>query len=173
MKISIIKKLITFVEKHRNLIVSVQNLCGKPENEIAKTLFENLNVHNRKQSISYNGILGWGKYDPDGYFPCNSSSSDLVVEVKKVTEGSEYGYWHALVQGLIYSKRHHTKYKKVPCIICIILDWGRKAGTPLDLHDQDFIDYFIKDKIHTLRVSLVGIPFIEHNLNGHGKWTKL
>jgi hypothetical protein len=173
MKHSITETLIAFVERHKGFLISLQNHRQKTEKEIADLLFQGLKVSDRLQSISYDGLFGWRKHDPDGYFLCSDSMSDLVVEIKKVTEGGEYGYWHALIQGLIYAKRHKTEYQTIPCIICVVLDWGRKAGKSLDSLEQEFIDHFVEDNIHTIRVNMVDSPFIEHNLYGGGKWTKI
>ncbi|MEA3361178.1 MAG: hypothetical protein U9R17_17470 [Thermodesulfobacteriota bacterium] len=169
----IIETIANYINEKKDIIFSVQNLCGKKENDILKILFERLGINNLIVKKLYDGLFGWKKYEPDGYLFCNSSQSEIIIEGKKVTEGAEYGYWHALIQGLLYSKRHYTKYEKYPYVLCIILDWGRKAAIPLDSSEKDFIDYFVNDNIYIIRVSMVETQFIEHNLKGHGNWTEL
>jgi len=169
---NIIENIASYIDDKKDTIISVQNLSGKKENDILKILFERLGIENLNEKETYDGLFGWKEYKPDGYLFCNSSQCEIIIEGKKVTEGSEYGYWHAPIQALFYSKRHYAKYERSPFVICIILDWGRKATTLLDSFEKDFIDYFLNDNIYTIRASMAA-QFIEHNLNGIGNWTKL
>lgn len=56
-------------------------------------------------------------------------------------------------------------------MLCIILDWGRKAGKELDEWEKDFIDKFKNNKIFFLRINMLRNKFIEHNLSG--RWEKI
>ncbi len=146
MSSNIIENIASYIVNKKNTIFSVQNLCGKKENDILKILFERLGIENLNDKETYDGLFGWKEYKPDGYLFYNSSQCEIIIEGKKVTEGAEYGYWHALIQALLYSKRHSAKYGRSPCVICIILDWGRKATIPLDSIEKDFIDYFVNHR---------------------------
>lgn len=88
----------------RDKIFRLSSLCGNHENNIAKKLFEILGWNNLSQK-KYNGLFGWKEFRTD---KCRDKCRELnerllIIEVKKVTEKSEYGYWHALIQGTIYS----------------------------------------------------------------------
>ena len=160
-------KIITknFNEK-KDGIFQLSNLCGKRENNIAKELFEKLGWGDLKP-LKYDGLFGWKKFETDKCKEINKQL--LIIEVKKVTEGSEYGYWHALIQGMIYSFLQSKKDKNY-LILCIVLDWGRKEGQELNEQERNFIDKFKNNKIFFLRINMLKSKFIEHNLiDGWGK----
>lgn len=149
------------IKDKKDEIFSLSTLCGKCENYIAKILFQFLNWDLSKKG--YNGLFGWRNFDTD---KCRKIGDDLlVIEVKKVTEKKEYGYWHALIQGLIYSYQQTELSDGDFIVLCIILDWGRGADNFLNDKEKQFIDQFQNNNIFFVRVSMLNNKFIEHNIN--------
>ena len=146
----------------KDKIFQLSNLCGKHENNIAKKLFEVLGWKDDLKQKEYNGLFGWGKFKTDKCRKLNEQL--LIIEVKKVTEGSEYGYWHALIQGMIYSFLQTKEENKNYLVLCIVLDWGRKGGQELNEQEKKLIDKFKEDEILFLRINMLENKFIEHNL---------
>ena len=160
------KNIIENFKNKKDKIFKLSDLCGKHENNIAKKLFEVLGWNNLEKKEYNNGLFGWKEFKTDKCRKLNEQL--LIIEVKKVTEKSEYGYWHALIQGTLYSflqsKESKDKKKEDYLILCIVLDWGRKAGSKLNTDEQSFINKFKEDKIYFIRINMVGPKFIEHNL---------
>ena len=155
--------IITDFEQKKDDIFRLDTLCGKHENSIAKELFKVLNWKLEKKE--YNGLFGWSKFITDKSRIIEEKL--LIIEIKKITEKSEYGYWHALIQGMLYSFLQ-SKEERDYLILCIVLDWGGKAGSKLDHDERSFIDKFKNDKIYFIRINMTGdAKFIEHNL-GNG-----
>jgi len=158
---SIIEKILTDITKNKSKIFELSGT----EREITQELFKLLKWE--KYPKSYEGLFGQGSFKTDG---CMTIKDEVVVfEVKSVKEKHkdvyEWGYWHALSQGLIYSyKQLHEPSEKDFLVLCIIFDWGRAAGRELDEDDRGFLDQFRKDRIRFLRVSMSNKKFIEHNM---------
>ena len=112
---------------------------------------------------NYEGLFGWKGFRTDG---CRKIDDTLVIiEVKKITKGSEYGYWHAFSQGLIYSYQQQHQSGNDFLVLCIILDWGRAAGQKLSEREKRFLNLFREQQIYFLRVNMIEKQFIEHNIN--------
>lgn len=166
-----IQSFVEILENRKSEVFSMQNLCGKKEPSLVPIFFEKLGIDNDISQITYQGLFGWEEYKPDGHIrgPSKFSTADIIFEVKKISESTEYGYWHCFIQGLIYAKRHQLQGPP-PDVLCIVLDWGRKSGIGLNQNEQNLSDYFKQDRIHTIRFSLSGNLFIEHNMMGSGNW---
>lgn len=143
-------------------IASMHDMCGKGEKSLENHLYTLLGAQTDDFVVS--GLFGWGEHKADRLLTVGASQ--FVCECKKVTETSEYGYWHALVQAQIYSYRNQN----FP-VVCIVFDWGRLAGRNLEPSDSGFLLPWIERDIYFIRISLSGRHFIEHDLNG--AWEEL
>ncbi|MGD9369817.1 MAG: hypothetical protein PVF14_00215 [Desulfobacterales bacterium] len=164
---NMISTILDEIENNKNSIFELSTTSGKNENDISKLLFESLRWDLEKKS--YGGLFGWSKFDTD---KCRTINSELLIlEVKKVTEKTEYGYWHGLVQSLIYSYQQSALSENNFLVLCFILDWGRNAGNELREDEKNFLDQFRDHKIRFARVSMANNKFIEHNLDED--WTTI
>ena len=148
---------------NRDKLCDLKDKCGKSEKKLSRNLFVQLGWNNYKNS--FEGLFGWQRFDSDHKVKLDRDS--FVVEVKKVTEGSEYGYWHAVIQGLLYQFRLSGSCP----VLCIILDWGRRSGQKLTGDDKAFLSQFQKNSIYFIRFNLSNDFFIEHNLKGN--WNEI
>ncbi|HOK97058.1 MAG TPA: hypothetical protein PKW71_13140 [Anaerohalosphaeraceae bacterium] len=113
---------------------------------------------------SYDERFGWRRFDTDGCLTIDDTL--VIIEVKISKPGTEYGYWNAFSQGLIYSfQQKQDEPGKDFLVLCIILDWGRAAKRKLNECEKEILDLFRPHRIYFLRVSMADKPFIEHNLN--------
>lgn len=138
-------------------------LCSKSERNLTSILYEQLKWEHQKQK--FDGLFGWGQFEADHRVTVGNIT--FIAEVKKVTEGSEYGYWHAAIQGLLYQHQLHKELQQIP-VLCIILDWGRKSKYLLNESEHDFLDRFRGEQIYFSRIRMDDTIVIEHNLAG--KW---
>lgn len=149
------------VEKKSNLL-SLRSLYGKREERITKELYSVFDPW-RFKNINYPGLFGWNEFKSDKSIQLKNGRA--IIEVKKVTEKSEYGYWHALIQSLLYQFQEEENAKKVDlCFLCFILDWGRKSGTQLNDKEKKFLSQYIDQNIYYVRINMRSPLFIEHNL---------
>lgn len=122
-----------------------------------------------KERNSYKGLFGWDDFRTDGSI--NICNQKVILEVKKVVPNQEYGYWHAVSQGLIYAfcerlKKSQDKTQSADwLVLCIILDWGRKGKNKLFKKEKGFLDQFKCRNIFFVRINMQG-KRIEHNLLG-------
>ncbi len=161
-------KLIHDIETNRGAIFDL----GKPsnrheENDLTKRLFKALGW--RVDKKNYEGLFGWKGFRTDGCLKIDDTL--VIIEVKKITEVSEYGYWHAFSQGLIYSYQQQREPENDFLVLCIILDWGRAAGRKLSGHEKRILNFFRERQIYFLRVSMIEKQFIEHNI--HMDWESI
>ncbi len=132
------QKIISVFREKKEEIFKLSDLYDLPEDDVKKELFnllEELNLHEPKK---YSGLFGWNEFRPDRYI--NIDKHLLIVEVKRVIKHREDYYWHAPIQGMIYSfleKKENDNFS----VLCIILDWGRKAGKKLDDDERKFIEH--------------------------------
>ena len=158
------QKIVDIFADKKSEIFELSSLCGRHEKSIENKLFELLKELDQKKTREYEGLFGWENFKPDKCININGYL--LIIEVKKVTEKSEYGSWHAIIQGVIYSFLEKKLFRnKNFLVLCIILDWGRKAGQTLNENEKNFIDQFKFYQIYFLRVNMIGEKFIEHNLS--------
>ena len=158
------QKIIDIFENKKKEVFRLGDFYDENEESIKKKLFEILewNDLNHKDKRKYCGLFGWESFKPDLHI--NIDNCLLIVEVKKVTQKTEYGYWHALIQGMIYSFSEKRLGNKKFIVLCILLDWGRRSGFVFEKNEKNFIDQFRCHQIYFLRVSMVNRKFIEHNL---------
>lgn len=163
---SVIEKIIGDITRNKSAIFELSNKYKKRENHISKLLFESLewdvNVKPR-----YDGLFGWGGHITDGCLKINEQL--VIIEVKTVKpkgrDGYEYAYFHALVQGLIYSyQQQRLSSEQNFLVLCIILDWGRAAKRILNDDEKQFLGKVRNDRIYFLRVNM-SKKYIEHNMN--------
>lgn len=155
-------------------LFALKNSCGKTEANIVKEFYKILEWS--PETAIYSGLLGWKSFKSDKYIKINNCRA--IIEIKKVVENSEYGYWHGLIQSLIYrfhedlqKKDDVIQKKKDVIFLCIVFDWGRKGGIPLDEKEKDFLSMYIDQDIYFVRFGMSGpSPFIEHNLK-ENQWT--
>src|SRR3989338_6904424 len=76
----------------------LQSECGKEEETLTPILFKKLGWRYEKKNFS--GLFGQTRFESDHIVKL--PEINFVVEVKKVTEGKEYGFWHSVIQGLLY-----------------------------------------------------------------------
>jgi len=154
-------KLIHDIETNRSAIFDLGKPSNRRENDLTKELFKALGWDVDKKN--YEGLFGWKGFRTDG---CRKIDDTLVIiEVKKITRGSEYGYWHAFSQGLIYSYQQQHQSGNDFLVLCVILDWGKAAGQKLSEREKRFLNYFRERQIYFLRVNMIEKQFIEHNIN--------
>lgn len=143
-------------------LFSLSASCGKREDSIAQELFAVLNPW-VFEDLSYPGLFGWEEFKSDKFVKLNNGRT--IIEIKKVIEKSEYGYWHGLIQSLLYRFQEKEKGSTDSLLfLCIILDWGRKAGKQLDEKEKKFLSQYVDQQIYFVRISMSGQFFIEHNL---------
>ncbi len=143
-------------------LFSLSTYCGKREDSIAQELYTVLAPW-VFENVSYSGLFGWEEFKSDKFVKLNNGRT--IIEIKKVIEKSEYGYWHGLVQSLLYRFQEKEKGGTEDFLfLCIILDWGRKAGIHLDENEKKFLSQYVDQQIYFLRISMSGKLFIEHNL---------
>jgi len=163
----VIEKILCDITNKKSAIFNLSDQHTKRETTITKLLFRALGW-NDVESKYYNGLFGYKRLHTDG---CRKINDKLVIiEVKAVKpkgrDGYEYGYWNALSQGLIYSyQQQRLSSEQNFLVLCIILDWGRAAGTILNDYEKQFLNKVRNDKIHFLRMSMTNKKFIEHNMN--------
>ena len=125
------------------------------------------------------GMFGWKEFKTDKKITHINSeclNSHFVLEVKKVKEQTEYGYWHGVIQTLLY----RYSLTKVPLsresrdlpILCVIVDWGRARQRFLCCCEIGFLCKYSKDEnIFFLRIAFDGDSIrLEHNLSCDDKW---
>lgn len=159
---SVIEKILNVITKNKSAIFELQ---VKHETKITKELFKLLNWNHDKES--YEGLFGWGGHRTDGSIKIDNTL--VIIEVKTVKpkgrDGYEFNYFHALLQGLIYSyKQQRVSPEQNFLVLCIILDWGRAAGRILNDDEKQFLDKVRNDRIYFLRVNM-SKKYIEHNMN--------
>ena len=161
---SVIKKILKVIEEKKSKIFELQ---VKHETKITKELFKLLNW--KPESKSYAGLFGWGGHKTDGFIEIDNTL--VIFEVKTVKpkkrDGYEYYYFHALVQGLIYSYQQQRESSEQNfLVLCIFLDWGRAAaeGRELYCYEKQFLGKVRNDRIYFLRVNM-SKKYIEHNMN--------
>ena len=112
------------------------------------------------------GLFGWGYHEADEMLTVRGCQ--FISECKKCDSGSEYGYWHAVIQASIYRFRDN----RYP-VVCTVFDRGRKAHQRLAPDDQRFLSQWRQQCIFTLRIcpNQGSDGFIEHNLNG--EWEEI
>jgi hypothetical protein len=116
--------------------------------------------------LNYDGLFGWEKFKADKFAKINDGI--IIFEVKKVIEKSEYGYWHAISQAILYEfLQRDTRVDFL--ILCVVFDWGRKSHESLNENEKRFLNQFKEKKIFFVRISMGSSPFIEHNLKD--EWT--
>jgi len=148
-------------------LFSLSSLCGKREESIAQELYSALEPWNF-ENLNYPGLFGWNEFKSDKCVKLEHGRA--IIEVKKVTEKSEYGYWHGLIQSLLYQfQEEEIGNTSDLCFLCFILDWGRKAGTQLNDQEKKFLSKYIGQGIYFVRISMLNPPFIEHNIEND--WT--
>ena len=160
-----LKPIIDSINTHSNSLSKLMNLSNNNEITLTPLLFDKLEWTNIKKR-SFQGLFGWGPFNTD--YEITLAEIKFVVEVKKILQKSEYGYWHAAIQGLLY--RYRLNDSNIP-VLCIIFDWGRKAGEILGEDDKIFLDKFKSDGIYFIRLNMTKKFFIEHNLAD--KWSKI
>jgi hypothetical protein len=162
-----INEICTKLEEKKKELFALCTLCGKREDSIAQELYLALDPWNFK-NVKYDGLFGWEEFRSDKFVQLENGRA--IIEVKKVIEKSEYGYWHGLIQCLLYRFQENANRDTDNVLfICIILDWGRKLGQRLDEKEMQFLSQYKSQQIYFIRISMIGQPFIEHNL---GKdWT--
>lgn len=150
----------TMLEKKED-IYQIKNLCGKHENKISSILFNILNwsVENKE----YTGLFGWDQFKTDKCLRIGNKTA--IIEIKKIIEKTEYGFWHSLIQALIYAFKEGNQEINELIFLCIVLDWGRKSGQVLNDEEKRFLNIFTCKGIRVIRISLVNSFFIEHNLS--------
>lgn len=147
-------------------LFSLSTFCGKREDSIAQELYDLLTPW-EFHPLNYPGLFGWEEFKSDKYVKLNNGR--VIIEVKKVIEKSEYGYWHGLIQSLLYRFHETEKGNTDMLFLCIILDWGRRAGKHLEENEKKFLSQYVAQQIYFLRISMSGQFFMEHNL--HNGWT--
>jgi len=158
----VIEGILHDIANNKNDIFNLGGQHAEPEATITTLLFEALRWDDVKPK-SYKGLFGQKWLRTDG---CRTIDDMLVIiEVKVVRQSLEYGYWHALSQGLIYSCRQQVELPGQDfLVLCIILDWGRAAGRELTGDEKRFLDQLRKDRIYFLRINMPQ-GYIEHNMN--------
>lgn len=144
------------IQEKREAVLALHDQCGKKETTLESRLYSILDAST--QVFVIQGLFGYEEHRADRLVTVGESQ--FVCECKKVTEGTEHGYWHALIQAQIYRHRN----QKFP-VVCIVFDWGRLAGKKLEPKDSDFLLPWTEEAIYFVRISLADNHFIEHNLN--------
>jgi len=145
--------------------------CGKKEITITPILFDKLGWRTYEKKI-FKGLFGQQNFGSDHIVKL--LGINFVVEVKKVTEGKEYGFWHSVIQGLLYQVASELEGEEKLPVLCIILDWGRAANRPLNKYEQEFLNWFKNENIFCVRFKLTGYFIIEHNLLAdNDEWDKI
>lgn len=153
------------LEQKKAELFALNTSCGKTEASIVKDFYRILGWSIEK--VKYEGFFGWESFKSDNCRKINNCRA--IIEIKKVVENSEYGYWHGLIQSLIYKFHEDLQGNKDVIFLCIVFDWGRKGGTPLEEKEKDFLSMYIDQKIYFVRFGMSGeFPFLEHNLKN--KW---
>ena len=153
----IFSQLADKIAMHHVGLLALRDQCGKDELTLSSKLFLLLGVAVAPYNVS--GMFGVNPLRTDGLISIGKSK--FIAECKKVTEKTEYGFWHAAIQGLLYRCRENT----TP-IICFIFDWGRMAGQALPPEERAFLSRWSEEEIRFVRLSLSDAHFIEHNLLG-------
>jgi hypothetical protein len=127
------------------------------------------------------GMFGWKEFKTDKkvtHINNKCLNTHFVLEVKKVEEKTEYGYWHGVIQTLLY--RHLlTKYppstesRNLP-ILCVVVDWGRACWRLLCCREIGFLYKYLKhENIFFVRIAFHGnLIRLEHNLSCDDKWCR-
>lgn len=150
------------IEAKKAGLFSLSYCEGERETTISNKLYTALSPWDFK-NINYSGLFGWTGFHTDKYVELPNGRA--VIEVKKVVEEREYGYWHGLVQSLIYRfKEGENGYTGNLLFLCIVLDWGRKLGVQLDEQEKRFLSQYIDLEIYFVRICMSNPPFMEHNL---------
>jgi len=148
-------------------LFSLSTSCGKREDSIAQELYSVLEPW-VFENVNYPGLFGWEEFKSDKCVRLKNGR--VIIEVKKVIEKTEYGYWHGLIQSLIYRFQENEKNSTENMLfLCIILDWGRKSSMQMDEKEKRFLSMYIDQQIYFARISMSCHFFIEHNLKG--EWT--
>lgn len=87
------------IETKKTDLLKLSNSCGKREDSLAQELQSALAPWTF-ENLQYSGLFGWEDFRTDKFTKINDCR--IIIEVKKVNEKSEYGFWHALIQALIY-----------------------------------------------------------------------
>ncbi len=152
------RDLLSALRDNRSTIFKMCDKCGKQERTLEAIYYHT--ISGVTERINVPGLFGLRNHQPDKLITIQNTK--FVSECKKVIEGREYGYWHAIIQGVIY--RHQgAQYP----IVCTVFDWGRKAGEQLTEHERKFLGEWILKEIYFVRISFSQDYFIEHNLNSN------
>lgn len=175
----------TFLKQNkRDFLNLISNKCKTPENALKKDI-KNFLLKRLKKNISLktsylyssenSKFFGWNSFRTDGCLSCTDEPK-IIFEFKKITEGREYGYWHAMIQGLIYDfferpKRPISDLDYPPHVVIVfIIDWGRACDRKLNTQEKEFLNKFKDERnIYTIRIRSGKNSSIEHNLSNN-RW---
>lgn len=154
------KPVIGSITENAHHIAALQSLAGEHEDRLANRLCQAFGWP--RNSGHFDGLFGWARFQHDSEIQVNGTA--FLAEFKKITEKREYGFWHAVMQGLLYHYCLDSAGRETMPVLCFVLDWGRAAKRPLDRREQCFLDRFRQQRICFVRARLVEPCAIEHNL---------
>jgi hypothetical protein len=169
-----LQELAVLVDARPGAFFAVKEMQSKGEGCIAGKILRGLSLSDKVKSFQYSGLFGFDYFRPDAFIPAGAllRDHDVVFQVKKAELKTEWNYWHGLIQCAIDEWQHRAKRSSPAAHVCVVADWGRAAGRPLDHGERSFVDTFTQHfDTYMIRSSLVGESFIEHNLKGINNWT--
>jgi hypothetical protein len=133
------------------------------------------------ENCTLRGMFGWKEFKTDKkvtHINNKCLNPHFVLEVKKVKEQTEYGYWHGVIQTLLYryilsKDPPPTKCRNLP-ILCVVVDWGRARQRFLCFCEIEFLyKYREHENIFFVRIAFDDkLIRLEHNLSCDDKWCR-
>ncbi len=153
----VLAQLANTIAIHRVELLALFDQRGLHERALSARLFTQMNLPIEPKSLP--GMFGMNHINTDGLV--NINGVNIFAECKKVVENREYGFWHAVIQGILYRSKESTILT-----VCFIFDWGRTKGRALNSEEFIFLSRWTENGIRFVRLSLSDSRFIEHNLLG-------